>query len=381
MRAWLLLVLAACGSKQASRSPPAPLEPAPAVADCTDVGVILRGEVESEEPEAGPAKEKVYATSCAQERWAQAVIDCIASTPAPRACLDGLDAKQRAAFEDRLQAWQDTYGQAEGDDDTAALPSLTCDDVVDALTVLEPPVTDSSPERDWQLTVRKAWLRDECEHGWSEATLACIVIGARIDDADAIRSCVATNLDAAERDEVVKQLAEYDRLAAKIAVAKRKPAAITCKKAVAVHYGDRAWRQKLDGYKPADRKKMIAASRDRMTKACTVDSWSDTLRACLVAGGGDTCFETTGMRMRWGYPAAGAVTVTGVDECDEYAAAVQKIAACKTVPQTSRDALQQGLDQMLAQVAGSPADKRAAMATNCAAGLDAINQMISSVGC
>ncbi len=380
MRAWPLLVLAACGSKQASRPPPAPLERVPAVADCTDVGVILRGEIETEDPAAGPAKEKVFATSCTEERWSQAIIDCIASTPQPHACLAQLDANQRAAFDGRLQAWQGAYGGSD-DDDTAALPALTCDDVVDALSVLDPPIGDSSPERDWQLTVRKAWLGDECEHGWSEATLACIVIGARIDDADAIRSCIATNLDAAERDEIDKQLAEYGRLAAKIAAAKRKPAAITCKKAVAVHYGDRAWQQKLDGYKPTERKRMIAASRDRMTKACTADRWSDTLRACLVVGGGETCYETTGMRMRWGYPAAGAVIVTGVDECDEYAAAVQKIAACKTVPKTSRDALQQALDQMLAQVAGQPADKRDAMSTSCAAGLEAINQMISSVGC
>lgn len=381
MRAWLLLVLAACGSKQPSRPPPEPVTPAPAVADCTDVGVILRGEIESEDPGAGPAREQVYATSCTQERWPQAIIDCIASTPEPLECLDQLDPRQRAAFDDRLRAWQGSYVESDGGDDTAALPTLTCDDVVDALTVLDPPVGESSPERDWQLTVRKAWLHDECEHGWSEATLACIVIGTQIDDADAIKHCMTTNLDAAERDEITKQLAEYDRLAAKIAAAKRKPAAITCKKAVAVHYGDRAWQSKLDGYKPAERTKMIAASRTRMTKACTADSWSDTLRACLVVGGGETCFETTGMRLRWGYPAAGSVTQTGVDECDEYAAAVQKIAACKTVPQTSREALQQALDQMLAQVAGTPADKRDAMRTNCAAGLDAINQIISSVGC
>lgn len=378
MRAWPLLVLAACGGKPSPAPSPAAAKPAPVVlADCTDVGVLLRGEVESEDPEAGPAKEKVYATSCAEERWSQEIIDCIASTPGPRTCLDQLAAGQRAALDDRLQAWHETYDDPDAADGLApSRPTATCEEMLDDVTRFSPPLGENAPERDWQIKLRKAWLLEECEHGWTARQLACLGLATRVDDDDVTADVCFT--DPAERDEIRQKLGEYDRLAAKIAAARKKPATITCEKAVAVHYGDKAWKQKLDGFKPAERKKMIATSRDLMKQACTAESWAESLRACLVVGGGDTCFETTGMRMRWGYPAAGSVTATGIAECDEYAAAVQKIATCKTVPQSSRDALTKALEQLLAQVAGAPADKRAAMGTSCAAGLDAINQMIGS---
>jgi hypothetical protein len=87
------------------------------------------------------------------------------------------------------------------------------------------------------------------------------------------------------------------------------------------------------------------------------------------------------MRMRWGYPAAGTVGSTGIAECDTYAAAVDQMATCAKLPQTSRDALVRSQQQMLAQIVSLPADKRATMATSCTAGLEAIENVVKSVGC
>jgi hypothetical protein len=378
-----LLLCAACGSTQPAPSPVVANTPPPApasVATCTDVGVILRGEVESDDEDAGPAREKVVATACEQDRWSQPIIDCVASTATPTTCLDKLDDKQRASLDDALEQWHDTF-VAHADADADAAPTLTCDDALADVTAIAPPIGPDAPERDWHIKQRKAFLHDECEHGWDDVLLACLVVSARIGDTAAASACLANGIDASERDEISKQLTELDRLAAKIAAAKKKPATITCAKVVAVHYGDAAWKQKLDGYKPAERKKMIAASRDRMTKACTADAWDDTLRACIVLRGGETCFASTGMRLRWGYPAAGVVTVTGIPDCDAYAKAIQSLTACSKVPQTSRDHMVRSLEQLLAQIAAAPADKRPAMGSSCKAALDAVEQLVTSVGC
>jgi hypothetical protein len=373
-----LLVVAACAGKQA---PPPASKPAPVqAADCTDVGVVMRGEIESDDPAAGPAKEQVFASSCRREQWSQSIIDCIASTLRPTSCLDKLDEAQRVAFEDRLQRWHDDYHEPDDDPDDAG-PALTCDDVLGDVAVFDPPIAADAPERAWHVAQRKAWLHEECDHGWSEVARACIVIALRVDDRAAANRCLTSQLDADEQDEMKKQLAEYARLAGKIAAAKQKPRAITCKHVVATHYGAAAWKQKLDGFSAAARKKMIAASRDRMTKACTAESWDDTLRACLVARGGETCFATHGMRLRWGYPAAGTVTSTGIAECDAYAAAVARITACPEIPETSRDTLASAQQQMLAQIAGAPADRRAQMASSCTAGVESIESVIKASGC
>jgi hypothetical protein len=379
MRASLgLVVLAACGGKQ---PPPPVTKPAPVqVADCTDVGVILRGDVSNDDAAAGPAKERVYASSCAQDRWSQPVIDCIASTPKPESCLDKLDDKQRAAIESRLQLWDADYAESTDDTPTTA-PSLTCDDVLDDVSIFEPPIAANDPERDWHLAQRKAFLHDECDHGWSEQAIACLHVAMRVADGGAATRCVTTTLEPDERDEMTKQLAEYARLAAKIAAAKKKPKTIECKQVVTAHYGDPMWKQKLDGFPAADRKKMIAGSRDRMTKACADEAWDATLRACLVARGGETCFAANRMRLRWGYPAAGTVTSTGVAECDAYAAAVERVTKCHTIPQTSRDALASAQQQMLAQIASAPASKRAQMASSCTAGIESIESVIKAAGC
>jgi hypothetical protein len=339
--------------------------------------VILRGDLVVEEAEAGPAKEKAIAKACEDDAWPRSVIDCVASTAHPEVCLDRLDAKRRLSYDQRMQAWSDEYGAGDG-----ALvgvagamppPPIPCEDVIGDGDNYRPPAKLGA----WAKKQRRDVLVHECEHGWSESLKACLETAG---DPPKVDRCLAAELTTDEIDELGSELSEIDRLAARIDVAKKKPAAITCKKVVDAHYRDAAWKQKLDGFKPDERKRMIAASRTLMTKACTADAWDDTKRACLVVGGEDACFEGTAKR-RWGYPATGSVTSVGIAECDAYSAEVTKLTTCTNLPQSSRDSIVRSQQQMLAEVARVPATERARMGSSCAAAMEAIAMSLDNAGC
>ena len=392
-RALGLVLLVACGG--GAQPAPPPVAATPARATCSDVGVLLRGGVGGDPDVSGPRKEALIAKGCVDDRWSQAVIDCVASTPSARAeaCLDQLDVKQRTAWDARMQHFREQHGDpdlpfaSEGEHDhdhdlvaaSAPDPHVECTHAAADPSSFPPALGDKSDEREWTENVRRGWLLEECDHGWSETLKRCLRGSAG--NAGKTEACVAAHLPAGERAELTKKLTELDRLASKIAAAKQKPATIGCKQVVARHYGDARWKAKLDGYKPAERKKMIAASRAKMLADCKDQGWADTLRACIVAGGDEPCFASYGMRLRWGFPAAGVVTTIGVAECDAYRAAVMKIATCDKLPQQSRDALVRSFDEMQAQMASLPAADRAKSATSCAAGIDAIAQIAKSVGC
>ncbi|HEY4179898.1 MAG TPA: hypothetical protein VGM90_23815 [Kofleriaceae bacterium] len=72
---------------------------------------------------------------------------------------------------------------------------------------------------------------------------------------------------------------------------------------------------------------------------------------------------------------------TGIPECDDYKAAVDKIVACDKMPAASRSVLKDALGQALLSIRSLPADGRKAAATACTMGLDAIKQAASAVGC
>lgn len=344
------------------------------MATCSDAGVILRGEVSSDDDDAGPAKEKAIATACEDGRWPQAVIDCVAATPDPQQCLDELDDERRAAYEQRMRSWSDEFGEGDGDFASAALLPIECDDLIGDGAAYYPP----SKQGAWVQTRRHEVLHESCDHDWTEPLKECLEAAAG--DAKQLDACMKQHLPPDELAALVKALAELDRLDDRIEAAKKKPATITCAKVVAAHYGDAAWKQKLDGFKPAERKKMIAASRALMTKACTADKWDATLRACVVAGGEDTCFEGTSRR-RWGLPATGAVTSVGIRECDDYSAEVTKLTSCQNLPAAARDSIQRSQHQMLAEIARVPAAERARMASSCQAAMDAIAMSLSNAGC
>ncbi|MGN6108426.1 MAG: hypothetical protein ACTHU0_25200 [Kofleriaceae bacterium] len=66
-------------------------------------------------------------------------------------------------------------------------------------------------------------------------------------------------------------------------------------------------------------------------------------------------------------------------ECNEYKSMIEKLASCDKLPQASRDALKQAFDQASGAWAGVPAEGKAALATGCKTGADALKQAAASV--
>jgi hypothetical protein len=85
-------------------------------------------------------------------------------------------------------------------------------------------------------------------------------------------------------------------------------------------------------------------------------------------------------------PAGGAAASTGVPECDEYVAAIEKFTTCDKVPQAARDAQKQSLDAMKQGWASlsdpaTPAEAKKAAADGCKTAVDALKQAATASGC
>jgi len=78
-------------------------------------------------------------------------------------------------------------------------------------------------------------------------------------------------------------------------------------------------------------------------------------------------------------PAAGGAT--GIAECDEYKAAVEKLASCDKIPQQARDAMKSGFDQASQawkDLASAPKEAKDAAASACKSGTDAVKQAMAA---
>jgi hypothetical protein len=76
-------------------------------------------------------------------------------------------------------------------------------------------------------------------------------------------------------------------------------------------------------------------------------------------------------------PAAGGGDLPA--ECNDYKAAIEKLASCDKMPQQARDALKNAYDQASAGWANLPAEAKANLATACKAGADAVTQSAKQV--
>ncbi|MFN0251276.1 MAG: hypothetical protein ACKV2T_30655 [Kofleriaceae bacterium] len=65
---------------------------------------------------------------------------------------------------------------------------------------------------------------------------------------------------------------------------------------------------------------------------------------------------------------------TGIPECDEYKAAIDKLASCEAIPEATRKTMKDAFDQASGAWAALPAEGKAAAATGCKAGADAVKQ-------
>ena len=108
MRGCIIVALVAgCGATPVVResAPPPPARPT-----CSDVGVILRGAIDVESAEAGPARELAIANRCEHDRWPAEIIDCVAGNRSPITCLDKLTPEQHTAYDGALAAWNAQFG-------------------------------------------------------------------------------------------------------------------------------------------------------------------------------------------------------------------------------------------------------------------------------
>lgn len=71
---------------------------------------------------------------------------------------------------------------------------------------------------------------------------------------------------------------------------------------------------------------------------------------------------------------AGGGGSTGIPECDEYKAAIDKLATCDAIPAETRKMMKDSFDQASGAWANLPAESKAAAATGCKAGADAVKQ-------
>ncbi len=244
---------------------------------------------------------------------------------------------------------------------------LACEDVIRDLAAYPPALVDDAPERDWNLAIRAHVIEEDCEHGWSFEDKQCVVA----------RGPAACTLPG----QLVERLTKLGELGEKTTAARAKPSTIGCKQVVANHYGAVRWQGKLDGFDTKTRNQMIADSRTLMQKACTAETWTASTRACLVLGGADLCFFGTNIRRMWGYPADGSVRLLGIPDCDQYDAAVTKLATCIKLDPSTRESLLRMAAALKANIAAVPQVERARRGQSCRAALAPIADLATDAGC
>lgn len=378
MKLALTFFVLACGGKAPPARPVAHQAPAPAAATCADVGVILRGTIDTGDKEAGRAREAAIANACEIDRWSPSVIECVATEKKATTCLGKLTVEQRGKYDQKLTAWSDkyggdsyggdAYGGVAGSADDPPPPEVDCEEAVARAARFSPAASLTGDDGAWDEAMRQHAMEKLCDaDAWDPSIRGCL------DHEANVNNCLDV-LPADARARITKRLGDIDGVAGKLADARKQPKKIGCDKVVAAHYADANWKDKVDWIKGKDRTKMIAESRDRMKKACVADKWNDTLRACVSVGGGEDCFAAAKVAT-WTFPAPGVTIPTGIAECDEWGKAIMQLSTCDKLPQASRDALVQAYAQLAQQITQMSKQQRADLAVNCKSGTDAIHQI------
>ena len=383
-------LLAAC-TKAPVPGPVTPPKPEPVVrmASCADAGVLLRGSV-GDEDKVGKLKEDLVAKVCKTDAWDAKVLACVTSKPIPTECLSGLTPKQVSSYEEKLAAWHEKYGYGgnedgveggeEGMDDPPPPEEddwVACEDSIKHTELWLPPITVIGDDKTFAVGLRSRAMIKLCNlDEWSTEVKTCM---AAANEKTTVL-CVA-QLDSTQQKAITAKLAETDKLAAKAIKLAKKPARVGCKQVVAAHYSDAKWKPELVEVKGAQRKKVMAESRKKMTKACTDESWPAAERACMLGDGGEACYGVAGRSSRWGFPAAGVLVKTGIAECDDFGESLVKLAACDKLPESSRGSLLDSYTMSAVHWLKATGDDRASAAAVCKGAGDAIRQSGASLGC
>ena len=385
MRIAIAAVLISCSSPAHPVHRVGPVGPStatapPALTTCTDVAVILRGPVEGEadSPDAGASRVTAIASACEEGKWSAALLHCIADEADPQPCLDKLTDAQRALYDGKLVKWAEAHAPDENLGDDGADAYVDCDDALGEIAMYSPAIVLTGADGEFATAMRRREISRLCNaQGWETPVKQCLQLAK---DPQSTSACEA-KLPPEQLNELATRIGELETLVATTLERRKKPA--DCKKVVALHDADAAWKGKLDGFKPAERNKAITESRAQMTKACTAEAWTPTVRSCLVAGGKDKCFVATSFA--WTFPASGVrMATTGIAECDAYVGSMDRTLACKKLPQETRDALVDSFTAMRDAVAGlrnaDDATKKQ-MGESCKYGNDALRQVLTSAGC
>ncbi len=261
--------------------------------------------------------EVTLARLCERDAWPLDITDCASNARdvvEADLCVQHLPPKPRDAVAKLRDTWvpDDLAALLAGARPTRSPPApdtiraaASVDDAPECTSVLAEPawlppaVPIAAPDRSWTSALRGVAVVAECA-SWPAAERKCF---AGAVDAAAVAACAH---DAADAVKLGEAIGAADALVGKLANLRAHAAAITCERVVDAHYRDAAWRGKLDELPQDERRTLIAGSRTAMAKACSADSWSADLRACLVADGGDVCFTAAGVPGAiWGYPAIG----------------------------------------------------------------------------
>lgn len=196
-------------------------------------------------------KEAAIARACLHDKWPREVVDCVGSSVHPKPCLEKLADEQRAAYAKKLLAWVDAYPDEKLDLDAPPEPEeidVACADGVGDVAQYTPAITSS--RRALAIALRKQRVLELCED-WEMSVRACFQAGKP-------PAMCRRLLDPDQEQELADKLDEVDALLAKAV-------------------------------------KAPPCSALKAKKRCVDEKWSDDLRACLGAGGGDACFEATGV--------------------------------------------------------------------------------------
>jgi hemoglobin len=284
---------------------------------CNDAAAVLATKSGGKTPD--ERRKVAIAKACVADKWPPDVIKCVISWPEVEDCLVRLTEAQRQSYitarvaaaepvvpDDPVSDYpdEDPYATA-GYGSGYAPPAVECEYALGDVAAYDPAITQTGGDRDFAVGLRRIGLKELCDDGWADEVRRCFADGYDV------LTCRG-KLDSVQEQELADKLSDNDNLLARIGKLAVKPASIECKKVVAVHYADAAWKGKQDQVKGKARKKMIAESRNAMKSACTDEAWSALMRACVVGEDTDQCMLAAGFDpSRFGFPAAG-VSVGGV---------------------------------------------------------------------
>lgn len=418
-----LVVLAGCGSKATPRPTPSndkgetPTAIAVPAASCEGVAKLLIKErgfgaiPKASHEAARRGGEAQVVAACTDDQWSTEVLSCMASRPSPASCLGQLDPYQQRSYEMQLENWEPKWvrggmggSKYGGGDDpcggggdpcgfgygggAGGQPReewISCEDSLGDVVSFDPAIKANAPDHDLAVDIRRSAVMRACDLTWSNDDKKCFGVAK---DAGSVAAC-RTKLAEPSKHALGNILIESQARLAQLTSLKKNAKAIECKAVTVAHYNDDQVRGKVLSLAPAERKRVIAESKEKMAATCTSEKWPAAQRACMVLARGRTlelgeCFpgnDKYTMMYKWGIPGPGVMFKTGILECDELGDLVKKIATCTSIEADLRQSLLDSLGSQLAMYLDVPASSRLEVGKRCKETQDIYRQGAKERGC